>query len=36
MIYLYFIATYGIPLAMIAYGFAMEPKPKSGNSGMRL
>ena len=33
---LYFIATYGLPLLMIAFAWAMEPKPKSGNTGVRL
>jgi hypothetical protein len=36
MIYLYFIATYGLPLAMIAFAWAMEPKKSGGNTGVRL
>ena len=36
MTYLYFIATYGLPLLMMLFAYAMEPKPKSGNSGVRL
>lgn len=36
MIHLYFIATYGLPLAMIAFAWAMEPKKSGGNTGVRL
>lgn len=36
MIYLYFIATYGLPLAMILFAWVMEPKKKTGNTGVRL
>lgn len=36
MIYLYFIATYGLPLLMMLFAWAMEPKPKKSNSGVRV
>lgn len=36
MIYLYFVTTYGLPLAMIAFAWAMEPKKSGGNTGVRL
>ena len=33
---LFFISTYGLPLAMIAFAWAMEPKKSGGNTGVRL
>ena len=36
MIYVYFGAAYGIPLLMMLFAYAMEPKPKKSNSGVRL
>jgi len=33
---IYFILTYGWFLGMILFAWAMEPKPKKGNSGVRL
>ena len=36
MIYVYFGATYGLPLLMILFAWAMEPKKKTGNTGVRL
>lgn len=33
---LFFISTYGLPLAMIAFAWAMEPKKTNTNSGVRL
>ena len=36
MTVVYFVATYGWFLGMILFAWAMEPKPKSGNTGVRL
>ena len=36
MTWLFFGATYGLPLLMMLFAWANEPKPKSGNSGVRL
>ena len=36
MIYLYFIAAYGIPLSMMAFAWYREPKKSGGNTGVRL
>jgi len=33
---LYFITVYGWFLGMIAFAWAMEPKKKTGNTGVRL
>jgi hypothetical protein len=33
---IFFTAAYGIPLSMILFAWAMEPKPSKGNSGVRL
>jgi hypothetical protein len=33
---LYFIIVYGWFAGMILFAWAMEPKPKKGNSGVRL
>ena len=33
---LYFIATYGWFAGMVLFAWAMEPKKKTGNSGVRL
>ena len=33
---LYFITVYGWFAGMVLFAWAMEPKPKSGNSGVRL
>ena len=36
MALLFFCSAYGIPLAMILFAWAMEPKKKTGNTGVRL
>jgi hypothetical protein len=36
MIYLYFILTYGWFIGMMLFAWAMEPKKKTGNTGVRL
>ena len=36
MTWIYFIGTYGYFIGMILFAWAMEPKPKKGNSGVRL
>ena len=36
MVTLYFILTYGWFLGMILFAWAMEPKKKTGNTGVRL
>ena len=36
MVALYFITVYGWFAGMILFAWAMEPKPKKGNSGVRL
>lgn len=36
MTYLYFIATYGLPLLMMLFAWAMEPKKSKTNTGVRL
>ena len=36
MTVLYFVMAYGWPIGMMLFAWAMEPKPKSGNSGVRL
>lgn len=36
MVWLYFISVYGLPLFMMIYAYAMEPKKSVGNTGVRL
>lgn len=36
MVWLYFLTVYGYMFGMIAFACAMEPKKKTGNTGVRL